>query len=648
MPNARIAELLTRCLRDRLVPSAWKATLLAAVPKAKGPYTDPENYRMIALECCMLKLMTLILEARIRGFVDATGAIPKTQNGFRSTYRTENNPFILRVAQETAHCESRPLYTAFVDLRNAFPSVDQSILWMKMLDKGISGPVFDWLRTLYTDMRYYLRREGGLSHPLQAQLGILMGDPASPLAFLLYVSDFRTSPHKDDVILAAAIIAHLEHADDMALFSMSPEGLQEKLDMLALWASRNQMQINTKKTVVVIFKPLRSQKELPQFTFTICDSALDVVKEQRYVGTLMSSQGPNIWDAHISACATSARRAANVSFFVESRTGQLPPWEGLILYRTQIDCRLTYGVEVTGVGTEKQLRQLEEVQHTYLRRLLGLQPRSQLCVLFTETGATPLLYRRLQLVLRYLKYLLLLPASHLARMALSQAIINSTTRRSGWWHDLTKHTDALGLHLDVEATAADIDVLLQELMTTMRERLRTEVQSSPKLQLLQQRSEYDSDGNSHTPAMAFRPYLRVHNKDARVSLTRLLVSDHRLEVETGRWRGIARQDRLCRACGLRVEDPVHVLFECTGLPGLISARERFWGTCEQLCKNPTSSLRRTAVLRGTVDDRSAFLKLQLLPPHTRIHCLLADSSTATSLAHFSHHSLLLFDALPSR
>ncbi|EJD45854.1 hypothetical protein AURDEDRAFT_63863, partial [Auricularia subglabra TFB-10046 SS5] len=112
IPNDRIATLLSRCLRE-------------------------------PLECCLLKLMTLLLDKRLREYLDRENLLPRTQNGFRPQFRTENNPFILRAAIEQAWSNKKPLYVAFVDLRNAFPSVNHDILWHKLRNLGVSGPVFD-------------------------------------------------------------------------------------------------------------------------------------------------------------------------------------------------------------------------------------------------------------------------------------------------------------------------------------------------------------------------------------------------------------------------------------------------------------------------------------------------------------------------
>ena len=53
-------------------------------------------------------------------------------------------------------------------------------------------------------------------------------------------------------------------------------------------------------------------------------------------------------------------------------------------------------------------------------------------------------------------------------------------------------------------------------------------------------------------------------KKHRMALTRLLVSSHRLHVETGRWERpvIPREHRYCQHCPSKIEDEFHLLLEC--------------------------------------------------------------------------------------
>jgi hypothetical protein len=68
--------------------------LIGILKKDKDP-TDPRGYWLIALECCILKMLTLIIDRRIREGAEDVGAIPKSQNGFQAHLRTNDSAFVL-------------------------------------------------------------------------------------------------------------------------------------------------------------------------------------------------------------------------------------------------------------------------------------------------------------------------------------------------------------------------------------------------------------------------------------------------------------------------------------------------------------------------------------------------------------------------
>ena len=43
---------------------------------------------------------------------------------------------------------------------------------------------------------------------------------------------------------------------------------------------------------------------------------------------------------------------------------------------------------------------------------------------------------------------------------------------------------------------------------------------------------------------------------------KLRISNHKLNIETGRYDKISRCDRFCPVCGLNIEDEIHFLFDC--------------------------------------------------------------------------------------
>ncbi|KAF9022405.1 hypothetical protein BDZ89DRAFT_1196069, partial [Hymenopellis radicata] len=98
---------------------------------------------LVGLESCLLKVLTLLIEKRIRSWAEARKFFPDSQNGFRAGLRTHNNSFVLRAAIDRARADGKTLFVAFVDLKNAFPATDIPTLWMKLYTAGVAGPLFD-------------------------------------------------------------------------------------------------------------------------------------------------------------------------------------------------------------------------------------------------------------------------------------------------------------------------------------------------------------------------------------------------------------------------------------------------------------------------------------------------------------------------
>ena len=46
------------------------------------------------------------------------------------------------------------------------------------------------------------------------------------------------------------------------------------------------------------------------------------------------------------------------------------------------------------------------------------------------------------------------------------------------------------------------------------------------------------------------------------TLVKLRISNHRLNIETGRYEKISRCDRTCLVCSLDIEDEIQFLFDC--------------------------------------------------------------------------------------
>ncbi|KAL1937065.1 hypothetical protein VTO73DRAFT_15134 [Trametes versicolor] len=293
IPSDRLCTLFQACVDSTAAPQAWLKAIIAAVKKPKKDGTLPESYRIIGLENCLLKTLTLLIDRRLRAWAEDVKRIPDSQNGFR----TFNNAFILRTAIEKARALAKTLYVVFLDLANAFSSVDQPKLWAKLARWGVAGPLIDWLRMLYSHLQYLVRFGGETTECFKALMGILIGDPASSILWILYLSDFVLRPHPDDIFLDTVHFSRAEIADDMAFASLSSCGTQDKLDQTHDYCGVSSLLISVLKTLASIHGPL--PEPLPRLT--LYGECLQYIDTTTYVGMSFCSTVRDIFLPHYEA-----------------------------------------------------------------------------------------------------------------------------------------------------------------------------------------------------------------------------------------------------------------------------------------------------------------------------------------------------------
>ncbi|EIN14587.1 hypothetical protein PUNSTDRAFT_24260, partial [Punctularia strigosozonata HHB-11173 SS5] len=426
--------------------------------------------------------------------------------------------------------------------------------------------LIDWLRMLYSSMRYSVRLGKQYSELFRSHVGILAGDSASPMLWILYMADLAIPEHNDDVVLAGERVSHFEQADDLKVTSTSLSGVQAKINTVVAWCARNLMIVNHIKSHMMAFGPL--PLHIPRIF--LGDQELAWTDVDTHVGTTFATTSRNILQQHYVRKRSDANTIANITFAVRAKIGDLRPTDAFKLYMARIDPHLTHACEIALDIDPVLLRMLEGVQFRYLRRALGLTARSHTVVLFTETGLMPLRHRRLILALRYLVHLCSLPADHYAYLALQQSFALAHDGSPCWVLDLRYVLSRLpgpshGAHSleqlrDPEYVLSLIKIVENQLDAWLTDRIDT----SPKLELLRGRMYIGKKGTVTFPVRCRRAYLDVPVHEHRISITKIMTSDHLLSVERMRWSErnrpkVPRHWRLCRLCTDEIEDPVHLL-----------------------------------------------------------------------------------------
>jgi hypothetical protein len=96
--SEQLCRLFNACIEHQDVPNMWLSSILVALLKPQKSPSDPESYRIIAIECCLLKMITaLLIDEHLKEWMEVSRILPDSQNGFRETYRTNNNSMVLRL-----------------------------------------------------------------------------------------------------------------------------------------------------------------------------------------------------------------------------------------------------------------------------------------------------------------------------------------------------------------------------------------------------------------------------------------------------------------------------------------------------------------------------------------------------------------------
>jgi hypothetical protein len=250
----------------------------------------------------------------------------------------------------------------------------------------------------------------------------------------------------------------------------------------------------------------------------------------------------------------------------------------------QIDPHLIHECEVILDVDLPLLEKLSDVQTSYLRWVLGLHKRSMIIPLFTETSLVPLQFRRIILTLGYLCYPTGLPIECYAKGAYMDSVKLAKENKVPWAMDLQYIFLDLPFHVhlpDLESISPlQVDEVVKVFKVKMEDYIQSELESSPKLYLLQNRLEPVKDCSPSHKTLHFRHYLSVPNSVHRKALTSLLLSTHPLALECLRWMEhrrpwIQQQWRLCHLCKSSVESPEHALLECASSEELTSLCKKF-------------------------------------------------------------------------
>ena len=182
------------------------------------------------------------------------------------------------------------MYTCFVDFQKAYDSIRRDSLKHKLQQLGIKGKFLDIITSIYSSTKVLLSYTNYVSTPFSTSIGLKQGDILSTMFFNLFINDLpmqlekhnTQSEESESPELFNTQISSLLFADDLAIFSLTKNGLQEKLDILEKYCRQWDLNLNLKKTKVIIFN--KQGNTIKKFKFYYRGKEIEIASQYTYLG----------------------------------------------------------------------------------------------------------------------------------------------------------------------------------------------------------------------------------------------------------------------------------------------------------------------------------------------------------------------------
>ena len=289
--SERLLSMLAECITGFFVhgflPDSMLSTVLVPIIKDKtGRIDRMDNYRPIALASVMSKVVEIILLNRISKLLSPCS----NQFGFQQKLGTDTCIYILKEIVEKYRSLNGCIFMCFLDASKAFDRVKHSVLFSKLVRRGVPGYIVRLLCYWYDRQAMCVRWGNSLCDPFHVNNGVRQGGILSPYLFNMYMDDLSQSLNccKTGCLSGEIMINHLMYADDMVLLSPSATGLPELLLACEKYSKEHAIIYNSKKSSVLICKN-RATLHVPSPSFAVNDIAIGEVAKVKYLGHVITN-----------------------------------------------------------------------------------------------------------------------------------------------------------------------------------------------------------------------------------------------------------------------------------------------------------------------------------------------------------------------
>lgn len=387
-----LLELFNEFLREGRIPEDWREFQIRPIIKKGGTIGNPSSYRPIALASCLRKIMEKIIKSRLNWWAEKHRVIPNCQSAFRTGGSTHLN--ITRLVTEVMIGFSTQQHTiaVFLDIKSAYDHVVPEILCQKLATWGLPVKLINFIYTLLSDRRIYVKKDGQDIGPRVCNVGLPQGSVLSPLLFNLYLAD----------ITEVVDVDVLQFADDICLYhtgrniTNSELLMNRNLRALSEWLKSLGLELSPAKTTAMSF----ASRKTPKVNLVVNSEAIRLVDDFLFLGVILDRR--LTWKPQVEALSRKCWKVLDILKAVAHIGWGSDPKTMMMLYRALIRSRIDYGSIPLNNCSKKLYLMLDRIQYAALRVSLGCMKSTPTAALQLEAVEAPLFIRRRWLLEKFI------------------------------------------------------------------------------------------------------------------------------------------------------------------------------------------------------------------------------------------------------
>ena len=365
----KILELANKIYNTGYIPKEMYRSIFITIPKKPGA-VECSLHRTISLMSQITKIILKVILNRNKRKLKQE--IAEEQYGFSEGKGTRNAIFIMKMLLERAIEVQKEVYMCFIDYEKAFDKVKHSKLIEILQNLNLDGKDIRLISNLYWSQEAAVKIDNNLTPWFEVRRGVRQGCVLSPDLFSVYGEMIlRNIRDMEGIKVGGVNINNIRYADDTVLIADTPEKLQALLDVVKRESERIGLNINIKKTEVMVAS---KNPETPNCNLYINNTRIKQVDSFVYLGSTLSKDARS--KEEIERRILIAKNAFNNMKNLLTNNG-INMTTRVRALKTYVWSTLMYGSESWTLNREMK-NKLKAVELWFYRRMLRVSWRDRM------------------------------------------------------------------------------------------------------------------------------------------------------------------------------------------------------------------------------------------------------------------------------